>query len=216
VTNYYEVLGVDRDAPEAAVRERFRVLARDSHPDRYTDPAKKKEAEVRFQLLTEAVNVLTNADRRKAHDFDLDRGKPKAAHDPQGVAKVYVAKGVKAYREGDFIQAFANFELAVHHYKKDAKSLHYLALSAAKVPGKARKGVEAIELALQLEPQNGAFHREAARLYLQVGLRTKAERHLEQAMEWLPGDAEVQRIAAELKPAPEPKKTFGSLFGRKG
>lgn len=216
MTNYYEVLGVERGAPDAAVRERFRVLARDCHPDRFTDPAKKKEAENRFQLLTEAVNVLTNAERRKAHDFDLDRGKEQAAYDPQGVAKVYVAKGVKAYREGDFDAAFANFELAVHHYKRDAKSLHYLALSATKVAGKARRGIEAIELALQIEPQNGAFHREASRLFLQAGLKVKAERHLDEALRWIPEDAEVQRLVTELRPTAEPKKIFGSLFGRKG
>ena len=31
--NYYEVLGVDKSASEQAIRERFRKLARESHPD---------------------------------------------------------------------------------------------------------------------------------------------------------------------------------------
>lgn len=216
MTNYYEILGVSRDATEAAIRDRFRVLARDSHPDRYTDPAKKKEAETRFQVLTEAVNVLTNAQRRKAHDFDLDKGSGSGAFDPAAVAKVFLAKGVKAYREGDLPGAFQQFDMSVNHWPKDAKALHYLALVCSRIPGRARRGVEAIELALRLDPENGAVHREASRLYLQVGLRTKAERHLQEALARIPEDSDLQKLATELRPPSENKGLLGGLFGRKG
>ena len=67
--DYYALLGVARDATEADIRERFRVLAREAHPDR-APREKKAEAEARFQELTEAVNILTNAQRRKAYDMD--------------------------------------------------------------------------------------------------------------------------------------------------
>jgi curved DNA-binding protein CbpA len=216
VTNYYEILGVSRDATDEVIRGRFRALARDAHPDRFTDPAKKAEAETRFQVLTEAVNVLTNAQRRKAHDFDLDKGSGGGAFDPAAVAKVYLAKGVKAYRDGDLATAFQQFDLSVHHWAKDAKALHYLALVCSRIPGKARRGVEVIEVALKLDPENGAVHREAARLYLQVGLRTKAERHFQEAVHRIPDDGEVQKLAAELRPPSDNKGFLGGLFGRKG
>ena len=214
--NYYEILGVGRDASEEAIRGRFRVLARDAHPDRFTDPAKKAEAEARFQVLTEAVNVLTNAQRRKAHDFDLDKGSGSGAFDPAAVAKVYLAKGVKAYREGDLVTAFDQFDLSVRHWDKDAKALHYLALVCSRISGRARRGVEAVEGALKLDPENGAVHREAARLYLQVGLRTKAERHLQEALKRIPEDGDVQKLANELRPPSDNKGFLGGLFGRKG
>jgi curved DNA-binding protein CbpA len=216
VANYYEILGVSRDSSEEAIRGRFRVLAREAHPDRFTEPAKKAEAEARFQVLTEAVNVLTNEQRRKAHDFDLDKGAGSGAFDPAAVAKVYLAKGVKAYREGDLASAFQQFDLSVHHWAKDAKACHYLALVCSRIPGKARRGVEAVEIALRLDPENGAVHREAARLYLQVGLRTKAERHLQEALQRIPDDSEVQKLAVELRPPSENKGFLGGLFGRKG
>lgn len=217
MTNYYEILGVARDATEAAVRERFRALAREAHPDRYVDAEKKAAAEGRFQILTEAVNVLTNPQRRKAHDFDLDKGAGGAAFDPAGLAKVYLAKGVKAYREGDLATAFQQFDLSVHHWGKDAKALHYLALVCSRIPGKSRRGVEAVEAALRLDPENGAVHREASRLYMQVGLRTKAERHLQEALSRIPEDSEVQKLASELRPPSSDNKGFlGGLFGRKG
>ena len=216
MTNYYEILGVSRDATEEAIRSRFRALAREAHPDRVTDPSKKAAAEARFQLLTEAVNVLTNAQRRKAHDFDLDKGTGGAAFDPAAVAKVYLAKGVKAYREGDLASAFQQFDLAVHHWAKDPKALHYLALVCSRIPGKERRGIEAVEAALRLDPENGAVHREASRLYLQAGMRTKAERHLQEALSRIPEDGEVQKLARELRPPSDNKGFLGGLFGRKG
>ena len=54
--NYYEVLGVDRTASEQQIRDRFRTLARENHPDRYRG-ADKAAVERKFQTLTEAVNV---------------------------------------------------------------------------------------------------------------------------------------------------------------
>src|SRR5262245_25450851 len=68
--DYYTLLGVARDASEAEIRDRFRSLARESHPDR-APAARKAEAESKFQELTEAVNVLTSPERRRAYDFDL-------------------------------------------------------------------------------------------------------------------------------------------------
>lgn len=216
MTNYYEILGVSRDASDEVIRNRFRALARDAHPDRVTDPARKPEAEARFQVLTEAMNVLTNAQRRKAHDFDLDKGSGASSFDPAAIAKVYLAKGVKAYRDGDLAAAYQQFDLSVHHWAKDAKALHYLALVCSRIPGKERRGVEAVEAALRLDPENGAIHREAARLYLQIGLRTKAERHFQEALRRIPEDGDLQKLAGELRPPSDNKGFLGGLFGRKG
>jgi DnaJ-class molecular chaperone len=217
VTNYYDLLGVARDASEAVIRQRFRVLARDLHPDRFTDPTRKSDAEAKFQILTEAVNVLTNEARRKAHDFDLNQGSDKGVHDPQAVAKAYLAKGVKAWREGDYLGAFSNFDMSVKHYDKDAKALHFLAQACLKVMGQARRGTEAIEAAIKLEPMNGIFHRDAAKLYMMAGLTAKAERHLDEALKWIPDDAEAARLLAEIRGSgAESRGRLGGLFGRRG
>src|SRR2546430_9184298 len=105
--NYYEVLGVDRSASEPEIRERFRKLAREQHPDRYKGPD-KADAEGKFQTLTEAVNVLTNPARRKQHDAEIAAPGARAAGgaDLTQVGKVYLSKGIKAYREGDFRTAY--------------------------------------------------------------------------------------------------------------
>src|SRR5437762_14101159 len=98
--NYYEVLGVERTASESEIRDRFRRLARENHPDRYRGPD-KADAERKFQTLTEAVNVLTNPTKRKQHDAEISSGGGKGPADFTQVAKTYLAKGVKAYKDGD-------------------------------------------------------------------------------------------------------------------
>ncbi|MFI5120051.1 MAG: DnaJ domain-containing protein [Thermoanaerobaculia bacterium] len=218
MTNYYDVLGVPRDSSESEVREKFRLLARESHPDRFRDVAEKKQAEERFQILTEAMNVLTSPARRKAHDLELEKNRP-ISQDPAAQARVYLAKGVKAYREGNFPEAITQFDLSVKHYEKDAKAQHYLALACMKVIGQVRRGVEAIEAAIRLDGNNALFHRDAGKLYMQAGLNSKAERHFEQALTWLPEDAETLKLLGEVRPKKGlsgERKTPSGVFGRKG
>ena len=151
--NYYEVLGVERSATEQEIRDQFRKLAREQHPDRYRGPD-KADAERKFQTLTEAVNVLTNSTRRKQHDNELVSGGGKAGVDFAQIAKAYLAKGVKAYKEGDVRGAYENFDMAVKHNPQDAKAYHNLALAAARIQGMNKQAVQAIETAVQRDPVN--------------------------------------------------------------
>ena len=60
MADHYEVLGVAKNAPVDEIRRVYKTLARDRHPDRFTDPAEKAKAQVFFQELTEAFNTLSN------------------------------------------------------------------------------------------------------------------------------------------------------------
>jgi DnaJ-class molecular chaperone len=218
VTNYYDVLGVSRDATAAEITNKFRALAREQHPDRYSDLERKSSAEFKFQILTEALNVLTNPARRKAHDAELEKNRP-VTQDPAGQARVFLAKGVKSYREGNFPDAIQQFELAVNHYDKDAKAWHYLALSCMKVVGQTRKGVDAIEAAIKLDSNNALMRRDAGKLYIMAGLSAKAERHLEEALTWMPEDPETLTLLMKVRPdrpTSGVRKPPSGIFGRKG
>jgi DnaJ-class molecular chaperone len=63
--DYYEILGVQRDANKAEVKTAFRKLARELHPDvNDHDP----EAEEKFKAAAEAYEVLSDPERRNAYD----------------------------------------------------------------------------------------------------------------------------------------------------
>lgn len=196
--NYYEVLGVDRSASEEQIRDRFRKLARENHPDRYKGPD-KADAERRFQTLTEAVNILTNPARRKQHDVEMSTTSKGGVVDFAQIAKAYMAKGVKAYKENDFRGAYENFDLAAKHNEKDAKAWYHVALAASRIPAMMRQAVHAAETAAQLEPVNPIYLRDAGKLSKAAGLSAKAERYFEQALQWDPQNAEIQSALAELR-----------------
>ena len=63
--DYYEVLGVERDASDDAIKKAYRKLAFDHHPDR--NPG-DQNAETRFKEATEAYEVLRDADKRAQYD----------------------------------------------------------------------------------------------------------------------------------------------------
>ena len=165
-------------------------------------------------MLTEAVNVLTNPARRKLHDSEIDKHKP-AVNDAQAIARAYLARGVKAYKEGLYPQALEEFDLAVNHWDKEAKAYHYLALACQRVVGQVRRGIEAIENAIRLDPNNPTYRRDAGRLYAMAGLNAKAERHLSEALKWFPDDAEILSLLHKVRSGETQRPTSGS-FGRKG
>ncbi len=63
--DYYEVLGVDKSADDAALKKAFRQLAKKYHPD--MNPG-DKEAEQKFKEIQEAYAVLSDAEKRKQYD----------------------------------------------------------------------------------------------------------------------------------------------------
>jgi molecular chaperone DnaJ len=63
--DYYEVLGLSREAGDAEIKKAYRRLARDHHPD--ANPG-DSGAEERFKELTEAYEVLSNPQARRAYD----------------------------------------------------------------------------------------------------------------------------------------------------
>ncbi len=63
--DYYEVLGVSRDASEAELKKAYRQLAKKYHPDMHPGDA---EAEAKFKEASEAYGVLSDADKRRQYD----------------------------------------------------------------------------------------------------------------------------------------------------
>lgn len=63
--DYYEILGVAKDAPKDEIRRAYRKLAQKYHPDANAGDA---QAEVRFKEISEAHSILSNDDKRREYD----------------------------------------------------------------------------------------------------------------------------------------------------
>jgi molecular chaperone DnaJ len=64
--DYYQTLGVDRNATQDDIKKAFRTLARKYHPD--MNPTDKKAAEEKFKEIGEAYEVLSDENKRRMYD----------------------------------------------------------------------------------------------------------------------------------------------------
>ena len=67
--NYYEILGIRKDASTEEIKKAYRKLARKYHPD--VNPG-NKEAEEKFKQINEAYNNLIDESKRKTYDEKYD------------------------------------------------------------------------------------------------------------------------------------------------
>ncbi|MEM3454037.1 MAG: DnaJ domain-containing protein, partial [Thermoproteota archaeon] len=63
--DYYEILGVSRNATKEEIKRAFRQLALKYHPDRNKSP----EAEEKFKEISEAYAVLSDDEKRRLYDM---------------------------------------------------------------------------------------------------------------------------------------------------
>ena len=66
--DYYDILGIDRNASDEDIKKAFRKCARQYHPDLQTGDAHKKAAEEKFKEVNEAYEVLSDQEKRRRYD----------------------------------------------------------------------------------------------------------------------------------------------------
>ena len=66
--DFYEILGLSRDASQDDIRRSFRKLAMEHHPDRVTEPAEKEVSEAKFKRIAAAYEVLSDPEKRAKYD----------------------------------------------------------------------------------------------------------------------------------------------------
>jgi curved DNA-binding protein CbpA len=208
--DFYTVLAVPRNATEDQIRQRFRELARTRHPDRFQG-AEKERAEKEFQEITQAFNVLVDPERRRRHDTDLVRPEESSATDPRQLFRVYLQRGVKAYKEKSYLESASNFDLAVQADPKNGQGWHHLAQACSHQRNFLSRAVDAIERACQLEPMNPAYLKQAGRICALAGLTEKAVQYYRKALQW-GGDDDTVRQALESLSGPSSSRR--GLFGR--
>ena len=213
--DFYSVLALPRNASEDQIRQRFRELARTRHPDRFQGEEKAR-AEREFQELTQAFNVLADPERRRRHDVELARPDEAAsASDPRQAFKAYLQRGVKAYKEKNYLEAASNFDQATQADPKSAQAWHHLAQACSQQTSWLSRAVAAIERACQLEPMNVAYLKQAGRIFALAGQAEQALQYYRKAIQWGGDDLAVRQAMDELGRASSGPARRG-LFGKAG
>src|SRR5712691_1660575 len=108
MADYYQTLGVDREADVEEIRKAYRRLARKHHPD--LNPG-DKAAEARFKELQGAYDVLSDPDKRKKYDqFGPNWENAERAAGPGGFGNRPGSRAQYDFGEGggDFSDLFEN------------------------------------------------------------------------------------------------------------
>jgi DnaJ-class molecular chaperone len=192
--DYYTVLGVPRTASTADIRQAYSRLAREKHPDRFTDPAARARAHEQFRDITAAFNTLTNEKSRREYDQGLERPRPTT---PEEIARDAYERGVAHLQAGQHEAAVELLRSAVHHAGGQARHHAALAVALARNPATAREAIQSADRAAQLEPVSAAHQVLLAELLLSQGLKLRARRAAEVALRLSPHDARARRLLEE-------------------
>ena len=195
MSNYYELLGVEPTASKGSIRKAYALLAREKHPDRFTDPEERKTAERLFQDITTAFNTLMNDNARREYDQSRERPTPTS---PEEIARDAFERGGQALEAGQLGEAITLYRTAVHHAPEDAAFHTALGKALSLDRSTAREAVQVLEKAAQLAPRDPVPFAELAIVLARQGLKLRAQRALDSARRIGPGHPRVTVATAEV------------------
>jgi len=195
VASHYELLGVAPNADAAEIRKAYARIARERHPDRFTDLVQKTRAEEFFKEATAAYNALSNPRARAEYDAEL--AKPKLER-PEEIAEDAFAKGMQQLEARDLTAAVEYFRTAIYNAPQEARYHAALGRAMARDSRHQRDAILALEQAARLSPQQAAYHADLAVLLQGQGLSIRARKAAETALLLAPHDPAVVRLAEEL------------------
>ena len=70
--NHYAFLEIPKFSDGSVVESAYKQMVRKWHPDRFSDKAKKKEAEARIKMINAAFDVLGHPQKKKLYDVGMD------------------------------------------------------------------------------------------------------------------------------------------------
>src|SRR5262245_43155063 len=139
MANHYELLGIEKNATSADVRKAYAKIARDRHPDRFSDPVEKERAHEFFKEATAAFNALSNERSRREYDAEIER--PKATT-PEELAAQAVADAQEILKTGDLGKALEWLRQAVYLQPNEVKYKTALGRALVKHPQTSREGIQ--------------------------------------------------------------------------
>ncbi len=218
--NYYDILGVSRNADTEEITAAFKKLVRDLHPDRYNTEEEKKEAEKKFKEITRAFNILKDPEKRREYDKQLQKssfGGGRKTADSAVSSDDLFKKAVVFYKKGDYENAESFFQGAINRGMSTAEAYYHLALAQMHLPRRNKKVVENLENAISLDPLNVKYRLALADFYLEKGVRAKAIHHYKRVLKLDPNNKraiQVLRSFGIIKQKSFFEKLFGNLFKR--
>jgi hypothetical protein len=238
--DFFEFLGVPRDADERQVKDAYFRMAKPFHPDTPLDPALadlKGKREAVFLHLGHVYETLRNPANRSRYERLLDARAPRrpverpAAPAPAAepvVDRAQLAEaaleaarnGARLLKEGKYWDAIQVLEPALPLLEGPplAKARVTLARAYMKNPNWLRRAEDTLQAVLQDAPEYAEAYVVLGQVYRASEQRARAVTMYRRALELQPGNAEAQAELASLEPGrgtdPGSGKILKKLFGK--
>ncbi len=223
--DFFEVLGIPRDAPTAEVKKAYFSLAKKYHPDRLYAAASsevRRIADEIFQGISLAHDTLADDERRASYLEELGRGKKKDSSSE--VSKILTAEGIfqkgeESLRQKEFVTARDYFQQTVNLCPEEGEFHAYLGWalfqSAPEDEETVRRARDHINQAISLNPKLDKAYLFLGYIYKAMNYREIAEHEFEKAIQCNPDCTEALRELRLINMRRKGgKKEGGGLFKR--
>lgn len=210
--DYYEILGIRRDANPDEIKRVYFKLAKDYHPDRHIGSEMeelREELDTLFHQITEAYDTLVHEDKRREYDFKIATQKVGVRQEtetagittnPEGRARL----GLQALKKGSLKTAAFYFELAIRAAPTKGSYHALLAQTLSQIQGRMRDAEIHYKKAIELDPSQVDHYIGLGLLYKKGGLFERALRQFEEALVWDPDNRRAKEEIKDLKRSPPP------------
>jgi len=209
--NYFEVLGVGREATAQEIKKAYFTLAKRYHPDRHFGPPlneMKSELEELFNAIHEAHETLASQDRREKYDRELAAGlqQPRVQKETRtdkevnaAAAAAHFSEGMKHFTERNFWDAEESFQWAIRFDSSTAEYVFRRAMALSHMPRRGRDAEEYFSKAVNMDPSKMDYYLEFANFYGKLGLKAKAMSLYQNALKQNPNETKIKEAIKKAR-----------------
>ena len=212
-TNHYEVLGVAADATDDEIKQKYRSLALQFHPDRFhqSAPELRTKIEAAFASILQAYETLSNEKQRVHYDKrslkpgtkvklreTRDAQKEKSSSQRER-AEASFQRGINALTRQQQDEAIRCLAEAALLEPREARYRANYGHALMSRPNMRRNAEFELQAAVRLEPNNAPYRLMLAELYKELGLIRRAEGEAERALTLDPKNQAARTLLASLK-----------------
>ncbi len=181
-----ELLGVTENCTPQEAKKQYYSLVKKYHPDRYINynlPELKEKLTDIFDAMTKAYDAIKDGKPYERKEEPVREEEKPEEVPPEVQALRQYKRALKELKKGDFWVAAEALRWATRLDPGEPKYWFYLSKALSNLPRRLKHAEEALLEAIKLDRFNSEYYSELGHIYLKAGLKKRAKRQFEKALE---------------------------------